>query len=173
MRLFLVLIPVALIGGFAIHQVASDSSATTEALTIAVEAPAIPDIPAKAATPAIAAAAAVPAMPAVDVRVAPLAEVSVRVPRQAMLEAEVLANEIRLRAEAAAHADIEATLEGVIRKLDESLSETDIALEEAFEELGISASFLADLAASIEASLEIAVEEGAAVRVRLPQKRRQ
>ena len=96
MRLFLVLIPVALIGGFAIHQATSGSSTPSEGLTIAVEAPAIADIPAKAEIPAI---------PAVAVHVAPHAEVSVRIPRQAILEAEQLANEIRLHAEATAHAD--------------------------------------------------------------------
>jgi hypothetical protein len=185
MRGLLILTPIVLVGGIAIHQAVSGPDIRMDKVeqiskhhvpTLAA-APAVPTVPVVPAIPAVSAVPAVHAVPAVPnleglSRLATLSEdVEIRIPREAIERASRLANDFRLRAEA--HADVEVTLNEVMRMLDEHLSGFDGATVESLEDLGLSETFFADLAASIEASVSVEMDDGNRVAVRVPKRRRQ
>jgi hypothetical protein len=193
MRVLFVLTPIALIGGFAIHQAVSGPEVCRETaakaakrnahvLAAAPAVPAIPDVPGIPAVPVV------PAVPdaAEFAELAALAELSelselsslatlsedieIRIPREAIERAREIAAGLQLRAEA--HADIEVTLNEVMQLLDEHLSDLDGMTIESFEDLGLSEDFFANLAESIRASVTVEVDDGERVTVRVPKRRR-
>lgn len=182
MRALLVLMPIVLVGGFAIHQAVSGPEVIQEkpakaskrgspALAPAAAVPAVPPVP---AIPRVPAAPVVPAIPDLEglSRLATLSEeIERRVPRAAIARATRVANELRLRAEA--HEDVEATLNEAMLVLEEQLSELDGADWESLEDLGLSATFFADLAASIRASVTIEMEDRDRVVMKTAKTRRQ
>ena len=185
MRVLLVLTPIVLVGGFAVHQAVSgpdmfhgeQPQATkhhVHALAAVPAVPAAPAVPAVPAAPAIPAVPAVPEIPDIEglrqLATTLSEDIEIRIPREALVRANLIADEFRMHADV--HADVEASLSDVMRILDEHLSDVDFATEEAFEELGLSATFFADLASSIQASVAIEMEDGNRVTVRVPTQRK-
>lgn len=192
MRALFVLTPIALIGGFAIHQALSGPDICTDehqvgkadapglvALPAVPAVPAVPDVPAVPAVPEVAEFAALAELSELS-ELSELAELSslatlsedieIRIPREAIERASRLAADLQLRAEA--HADIEVTLNEVMHLIDEHLSDLDGATIESFEDLGLSEDFFEDLAESIRSSVSVEVNDGEPVTVRVPKRRR-
>ena len=175
MRKLLVLIPIALVGGFAIHQVASGQEFDLDEPDLALDLHCQSDAPEAIShelAPSIEALAAVEALPQVLAHVSAVPEVTVHIPHHTIEEVERLANEIRVHARASAEVNVEAAIEEAMLALEEAFSDREFEIEEALEEFGISASFLAELAASIEASLAVTVDGDETVRVRIPKRNR-
>jgi hypothetical protein len=195
MRALFVLTPIALIGGFAIHQALSGPDICTDEHQVGkADAPGLVALPAVPAVPAVPDVPAVPAVPAVPdaAEYAALAELSelselselaelsslatlsedieIRIPREAIERASRLAADLQLRAEA--HADIEVTLNEVMHLIDEHLSDLDGATIESFEDLGLSEGFFEDLAESIRSSVSVEVNDGERETFRVPKRRR-
>ena len=150
-----ILVPVAMVAGFVIHDAAKEDKhrigvADATALTV-VEVPAVPEIP------------AVPDVPAVtvihEVKLAELATLSTRLADLAVMipaveiDAEALAD---LRIHAAAKADVAAAVSGFVELMEQQkyneLNEGQI--------VELTGSLLADIAANLEAFLTIETKEG-------------
>ncbi len=158
MRKLAILVPVAMVAGFVIHDAAKEDKhrigvADATALTV-VEVPAVPEIPA---------VPAVPLEPAVTViHEAKLAEMATLSTRLADLAVTIPAVEIDTEAladlhiHAAAKADVAAAVSGFVELLEQrkynELNEGQI--------VELTGSLLADIAANLEAFLTIETKEG-------------
>lgn len=180
MRALLVLTPIALIGGFAVHQAVSDTEICTEkaakpskhAVAAVAAVPAVPAVPDVPAVPAVPAVPTVPHLEGLS-RLATLSEdIEIRIPREAIERAAELAEEISLHAEAHADIDIDVRLEEVMHLLEERLSNLDEVTEDALEDLGLTEEFFEELAESIEAAVSIETGDESRVRVRVPARHR-
>jgi hypothetical protein len=152
MRKLAMFVPVALVAGYVINDVASSSespaaSGGTMSLAV-VEAPSPPEHAEIAVAPTAAVAATVPS---VDLS-SQLADLAITIPAAVELNAELLES---LHIHAAASADIAASVNGLVQLIEE---EVDGELDDE-QIIAITGSMIADLAATIEARVAIATKE--------------
>jgi hypothetical protein len=146
--------------------------ASKESVPTVAAVPAIPALPAIAVIPAIPDVPALPDLAALRQLEVTLPEnIELRIPREAIVRARMIADELRLHAEA--RADVDVTVSEVMRILNDRLSDIDTDGDATLVELGLPATFFADLAATIQASVSAAVDEASRVSVTVPKRNRQ
>lgn len=143
MRLVVLMIPIALVGGYVVHRLANQATHTTAEL---------PPPPAARVAPVSAVAPVSPAPP-----IARLAGVDA--PAHAEFDTEVADGQLRMRG--AASASMVAAVEGALQLVSQRLADGDSLDAELVAELVTwSATLLADVAADVEGYIEIETPDG-------------
>lgn len=153
MRKLAMFVPVALVAGYVINDVASSSespvpSSGTMSLAV-VEAPSQPELAEITVAPAVSVAATVPS---VDLS-SQLADLAITIPAAVELNAELLES---LHIHAAASADIAASVNGLVQLIEDEVDGGQLNDEQI---IAITGSMIADLAATIEARVAITTKE--------------
>ena len=158
MRKLAIIVPVAMVAGFVIHDAAKQDKGHIEvadatALTV-VEVPAMPEIPAVPAAPVAPEVTVIQQAKLAELATlsTQLADLAVTIPA-IEIDAEALAD---FRVHAGAKADVAAAVSGFVELLEQQ-KYNDLSEEQIVELTG---SLLADIAANLEAFLTVETKDG-------------